>query len=111
MVNILGIMSIFQTYFLVYLLLLGKFNKFNERKYTLKNKTNLRYLFRLYWFPLKILYTTSVVSVYVAAERGAGLYLFLNSLLWLLLGLDIYWFCVSFQIIILKINLGQFKIF
>ncbi len=52
------------------------------------------YLFRLYWFPLKVLYTTGVVAAYRAYLRGAGLYAFFNGLLWLLLCLDIYWFYV-----------------
>ena len=56
---------------------------------------SIRYLFRLYWFPLKILYTCGVVSAHRAYMRGAGLYAFFNSLLWLLLCLDIYWFYVS----------------
>lgn len=51
-----------------------------------------RFVFRLYWFPLKILYSTSVVSIYTAVERGAGLYGFFNVLLWFLLALDLYWF-------------------
>lgn len=50
------------------------------------------FLFRLYWFPLKILYTCGVVSAHRAYIRGAGLYAFFNSLLWFLLCLDIYWF-------------------
>lgn len=54
------------------------------------------FVFRLYWFPLKILYTSTVVSVYKAAPRGAGLYGFLNSLMWFLLGLNLYWFYVIF---------------
>ena len=50
------------------------------------------FLFRLYWFPLKILYASSVLS-YRAYRRGAGLYS-INFLLWFLLILDIYWFYV-----------------
>lgn len=53
------------------------------------------YLFRLYWFPLKILYSTGVVAAHRAYQRGAGLYAFFNGLLWFLLALDIYWFYVS----------------
>ena len=52
------------------------------------------FMFRLFWFPLKILYSTSVVAVYTAQPRGAGLYWF-NILIWMLLLLDIYWFYVS----------------
>lgn len=54
-----------------------------------------RFLFRLYWFPLKIIYSSSVIAVHRAYYRGAGLYAFFNSLLLLLLILDIYWFYVS----------------
>jgi ceramide synthetase len=61
------------------------------------------FVFRLYWFPLKILYTSSVVSVYEAVPRGAGLYTFLNSLMWFLLGLNLYWFYVNKIIIIIII--------
>ena len=53
------------------------------------------FLFRLYWFPLKIIYTTGVVGFHRGYLRGAGLYGFFNGLLVLLLGLDIYWFYVS----------------
>lgn len=52
------------------------------------------FVFRLYWFPLKILYATGVVSVHRAYHRGAGLYGFFNSLLLILLMLNIYWFYV-----------------
>jgi hypothetical protein len=55
-----------------------------------------RYLFRLYWFPLKILYSCGVVAVHRAYYRGAGLYGFFNTLLWILLILDLYWFYVNF---------------
>ena len=52
------------------------------------------FMFRLYWFPLKILYSTSVVAVYIGSPRGAGIYWF-NFLISLLFVLDIYWFYVS----------------
>ncbi len=55
-----------------------------------KNLSN-RFLFRLYWYPLKVLYSTGVVTAYRAYGRGCGLYGFFNSLLWILLGLNIYW--------------------
>ncbi len=54
-----------------------------------------RFLFRLYWYPLKVLYSTGVVTAYRAYKRGCGLYFFFNSLLWILLGLNIYWLIVS----------------
>lgn len=50
------------------------------------------YLFRLYWFPLKVLYTSGVISAHRTMLKGAKLYGFFNSLLWILLCLDIYWF-------------------
>ena len=53
-----------------------------------------RFLFRLYWYPLKVLYSTGVVTAYRAYDRGCGLYGFFNSLLWILLGLNIYWLVV-----------------
>jgi ceramide synthetase len=56
----------------------------------------LRYLFRLYWFPLRILYATGVVAIdRLCTARGAGLWAFFNTLLWILLVLNIYWFYVS----------------
>lgn len=66
------------------------------------------FLFRLYWYPLKILYTTSVVSVHRAYLRGCGLYAFFNSLLGILLILNIYWF--YFVLLFLyKVATGQLK--
>lgn len=64
------------------------------------------YLFRLYWFPLKILYTTGVVAAHRAYLRGAGLYCFFNSLLWFLLCLDIYWF-YFILLFLYKVATGQ----
>jgi len=57
------------------------------------------FLFRLYWYPLKVLYTTGVVTFYRAYDRGCGLYAFFNSLLWLLLGLNIYWLYFILQLL------------
>lgn len=54
-----------------------------------------RFLFRLYWYPLKVLYSTGVVTAYRAYDRGCGLYGFFNTLLWILLGLNIYWLFVN----------------
>ena len=56
---------------------------------------NPRYLFRLYWFPLKILYTSSVVSTHADSNRGVCFYFFYNCLIWFLMFLNIYWFSVS----------------
>jgi len=49
------------------------------------------FLFRLYWYPKKVLYTAGVTSAYRAYDKGCGLYAFFNGLLWMLLGLNIYW--------------------
>jgi ceramide synthetase len=57
------------------------------------------FLFRLYWYPLKVLYTTGVVTGYRAYSRGCGLYGFFNSLLWILLGLNIYWLIFILQLL------------
>lgn len=66
------------------------------------------YVFRLYWFPLKILYTCGVVSAHRAYLKGAGLYAFFNTLLWILLGLDIYWF-YFILLFLYKVATGQLK--
>lgn len=57
------------------------------------------FLFRLYWYPLKVLYSTGVVTAYRAYKRGCGLYFFFNSLLWILLGLNIYWLIFILQVL------------
>ncbi|CAF4253937.1 unnamed protein product [Rotaria sp. Silwood2] len=49
------------------------------------------FLFRLYWYPMKVLYSAGVVTAYRAYDKGCGLYAFFNGLLWILLGLNIYW--------------------
>lgn len=66
------------------------------------------YIFRLYWFPLKILYSTGVVAVHRAFFRGAGLYGFFNSLLFILLLLDIYWF-YYIVLFLYKVVKGELK--
>ncbi|CAF0790641.1 unnamed protein product [Adineta steineri] len=57
------------------------------------------FLFRLYWYPIKVLYSTGVVTAYRAYGRGCGLYGFFNSLLWILLGLNIYWLYFILQLL------------
>lgn len=59
--------------------------------------------FRLYWFPLKILYSTTVVAAYKDQIKG---YTFFNSLLWFLLCLDIYWF-YFILVFLVKVATGQ----
>lgn len=66
------------------------------------------YLFRLYWFPLKVLYSAGVVAAHRAAQRGAGMYAFFNILLWILLGLNLYWFSFILKFLY-KIATGQMK--
>lgn len=43
---------------------------------------------------MKVLYTAGVVTAYRAYDKGCGLYGFFNGLLWMLLGLNIYWLVV-----------------
>ncbi|UJR11579.1 hypothetical protein I4U23_015759 [Adineta vaga] len=56
------------------------------------------FVFRLYLYPLKILYSTSVVFPYRTYEKGCNLYGFFNLQLWILLVLNVYWviFLVQF---------------
>jgi sphingoid base N-stearoyltransferase len=74
----------------------GKFNTYNDYVANLGfvSFAIAWFVFRLYWYPLKVLYSSGVVAAHRAYIRGAGLYTFFNSLLWLLLFLDIYWFYV-----------------
>ncbi len=69
-------------------------NSYHERMKLIIRIFSSRFLFRLYWYPLKVLYSTGVVTAYRAYPRGCGLYGFFNSLLWILLGLNIYWLVV-----------------
>lgn len=50
------------------------------------------FICRLYWFPLRILYASGVISAYKAFPQESYLYGMFNILLWLLFILDIYWF-------------------
>ncbi len=54
-----------------------------------------RFLSRLYWYPLKVLYSSGVVGVFRTLNTDANLYGAFNMLLWILLALNIYWFFVS----------------
>lgn len=66
------------------------------------NLLNWRFLFRLYWFPVKILYVTSVISAHRMFYRiecplvGSFIYGIFNALLAAILLLNIYWFLVIF---------------
>jgi len=52
----------------------------------------LRFWFRLYWFPLKVLYATCVSSL--QSVPNIPFYFFFNTLLLALLLMNIYWFLV-----------------
>lgn len=52
----------------------------------------LRFWFRLYWFPLKVLYATCVSSI--RSVPTIPFYFFFNALLFSLLLMNIYWFLV-----------------
>lgn len=54
---------------------------------------SLRFWFRLYWFPLKVLYATCVSSL--QSVPNIPFYFFFNTLLLALLLMNIYWFLVS----------------
>ena len=43
---------------------------------------------------MKVLYSAGVVTAHRAYDKGCGLYGFFNGLLWMLLGLNIYWLVV-----------------
>nr|XP_039263922.1 ceramide synthase 1-like [Styela clava] len=49
------------------------------------------FVFRLYWYPLKALYAAGHTSVVVMGQEPP-FFLFFNILLWILLGMNIYWF-------------------
>ena len=51
-----------------------------------------RFWFRLYWFPLKVLYATCVSSL--QSVPNIPFYFFFNALLLALLLMNIYWFLV-----------------
>ena len=53
------------------------------------------FLFRLYWFPLKVLYSAGVALVYRLSEKDSCRYTLFNILLWILLILNLYWLFVS----------------
>ncbi|KAL7677691.1 hypothetical protein ACOME3_003930 [Neoechinorhynchus agilis] len=60
--------------------------------------------FRLYKFPLGVMYGTLVVSCYNAYQKNAGLYGPLNTLLVIILLLDLYWFWYITRIIFNRIS-------
>ncbi|KAL4658881.1 ceramide synthase 1-like isoform X1 [Arapaima gigas] len=60
--------------------------------------------FRLYWFPLKVLYASIISSVQTVP--GIPFYFFFNSLLFALLLMNIYWFLFIVQTMV-KVLMGQ----
>ncbi|XP_035279679.1 ceramide synthase 1-like isoform X1 [Anguilla anguilla] len=62
--------------------------------------------FRLYWFPLKVLYATCVSSL--ASVPDIPFYFFFNCLLLLLLLMNIYWF-LYIVFFVVKVLTGQMR--
>ena len=58
---------------------------------------SLRFWFRLYWFPLKVLYATCVSSIH--SVPNIPFYFFFNALLFALLLMNIYWFLVRILLV------------
>lgn len=59
----------------------------------LPSRVSSRFWFRLYWFPLKVLYATCHTSL--RSVPDIPYYFFFNVLLLLLAVMNIYWFLVS----------------
>jgi ceramide synthetase len=67
-----------------------------------------RFLFRLYWFPLRILYAAGIVAFdRLNSVHGGSLLTFFNILLWILLLLNVYWFYVR-QLFVSNINFQKY---
>ncbi|KAJ8270947.1 hypothetical protein GJAV_G00121050 [Gymnothorax javanicus] len=66
--------------------------------------SGLRFWFRLYWFPLKVLYATCVSSLTLVPD--IPFYFFFNGLLLLLLLMNIYWF-LYIVLFVVKVLTGQ----
>ncbi|KAF1380167.1 hypothetical protein PFLUV_G00183790 [Perca fluviatilis] len=64
----------------------------------------VRFWFRLYWFPLKVLYATCVSSL--QSVPNFPFYFFFSTLLLALLLINIYWFLfiVVFVVKVLKVK-------
>ncbi|NWX92010.1 CERS1 synthase, partial [Nothoprocta ornata] len=65
-----------------------------------------RFWFRLYWFPLKVLYATSHSSLQVVPN--IPFYFFFNALLFILTLMNIYWFLYIVQFVA-KVLMGQMQ--
>ncbi|CAF1076082.1 unnamed protein product [Adineta ricciae] len=63
------------------------------------------FVFRLYLYPLKVLYSTGVVFPYRTHDKGCNLYGFFNVQLWILLVLNVYWVLFLLQFLY-KISTG-----
>lgn len=70
----------------------AELRKLNTRVLCFLPSTSLRFWFRLYWFPLKVLYATCVSSI--RSVPTIPFYFFFNALLFSLLLMNIYWFLV-----------------
>lgn len=88
----------------------GKFYAYNEHISNIGfvGFTITWFVFRLYWYPLKVLYSSGVVAAHRAYIRGAGLYGLFNLLLWFLLFLNLYWF-YFILLFLYKVATGQLK--
>lgn len=66
------------------------------------------YTTRLYWFPLKAIYVGVVIPL--AANMGLAMPLLftMNSLLWVVLAMDIYWFMLVLSFLY-RVAIGQIK--
>ena len=92
------------TFLYWYSLFLGKITSVPEQQSEYLKETLIWYFFfffchrfvsRLYWFPLKVIYTTVVVSIYRTLNKTLHLYILFNIFLWILLDLNIEWFLMS----------------
>ncbi|KAF7703127.1 hypothetical protein HF521_022134 [Silurus meridionalis] len=62
------------------------------------------FIFRLYWFPLKVLYASYITSL--KSVPNIPFYFFFNTLLFALLLMNIYWFLFIVQMV-MKVLTGQ----
>ncbi|KRX45003.1 Transmembrane 9 superfamily member 3 [Trichinella murrelli] len=66
-----------------------------------------KFIFRLYWFPLKVLYTSFYGSVFLGPDDLPFIPVF-NFMLWLLFFINIYWFHFILMLIY-NLATGKFK--
>ncbi|KRZ97148.1 Transmembrane 9 superfamily member 3, partial [Trichinella sp. T8] len=69
--------------------------------------SNASFIFRLYWFPLKVLYTSFYGSVFLGPDDLPFIPVF-NFMLWLLFFINIYWFHFILMLIY-NLATGKFK--